>query len=92
VRLREHGHNLKDGIVEKSKLAHQAYEEVHRIGRDEARILETESNSRYKKYKESAPIAYASLSNPISQPNLEMSPIYCDVHAVGNVAFVYNNC
>jgi hypothetical protein len=50
VRLREHRHNLQQGIVEKSKLAQHAYEEGHRAGWDDARILEIESNIRYIKY------------------------------------------
>jgi predicted GIY-YIG superfamily endonuclease len=49
MRLREHKHNLRDGLLEKSKLAHYSYEEGHRVGWDEARILEVESNSRYTK-------------------------------------------
>jgi hypothetical protein len=52
--------------LEKSELAQHAYEEGHMGGWDEARILEIESNSRYRKYKESAHIA--SLNNPISNP------------------------
>jgi hypothetical protein len=52
-----HEHNLKEGFLEKSKLAQHAYEEGHRIGWDNARILEIESNSRYRKYKESAHMA-----------------------------------
>jgi predicted GIY-YIG superfamily endonuclease len=51
VRLREHRHNLQQGLLEKSKLAQHAYEEGHRIRWDDARILEIESNSRYRKYK-----------------------------------------
>jgi predicted GIY-YIG superfamily endonuclease len=47
VRLREHRHNLKEGLLEKSKLAQQAYEEGQNVGWDEARILEIKSNSRY---------------------------------------------
>jgi predicted GIY-YIG superfamily endonuclease len=53
VRLREHRHNLQQGLLEKSKLAQHAYEEDHRVGWDDARVLEIESNSRYRKYKES---------------------------------------
>jgi hypothetical protein len=51
---REHGHNLQQGLLEKSKLTQHAYEEGHRAGWDDARVLEIESNSRYRKYKESA--------------------------------------
>jgi hypothetical protein len=42
VRLREYRHNLKEVILEKSELAQRAYEEGHRVGRNEARILELE--------------------------------------------------
>jgi hypothetical protein len=49
MQLREHRHNLKEGLVVKSKLAQHAYEEGHRIGWDESRVLEIESNSRYRK-------------------------------------------
>jgi hypothetical protein len=45
-----------------------------RVGWDEARILEIESNSRYRKYKESAHMACSTY--PISQPSLEISPIW----------------
>jgi hypothetical protein len=69
VRLREHRHNFKEGLLEKSKLAQHAYEEGHRIGWDEVRVLEIESNGRYRKYKELAHMAC--LTNPISQPSLD---------------------
>jgi predicted GIY-YIG superfamily endonuclease len=71
VRLREHRHNLKESLLEKSKLAQPTYEEGHKVGMDEARVLEIESNSRYRKYKESAHMVC--LTNPISQPNLDPS-------------------
>jgi hypothetical protein len=67
VRLREHRHNLQQGLLDKSKLAQHAYEEGHRVGWDDARVLQIESNSRYRKYKESAHMAC--LTNPISQPS-----------------------
>jgi hypothetical protein len=74
VRLRKHRHNLKEGLLEKSKLAQHAYEERHTVGWDDARILEIESKSRYRKYKESAHMAC--LTNQISQPSLDISPIW----------------
>jgi hypothetical protein len=74
VRLREHRHNLQLGLLEKSKLAQHAYEEGHRVGWNDARVLEIESNSRYRKYKESAHMAC--LTNSISQPSLDISPIW----------------
>jgi hypothetical protein len=72
--LHEHRHNLQQGLLEKSKLAQHAYEEGHRIGWDDAGILEIESNSRYTKYKES--VHMACLANPISQTSLDISPIW----------------
>jgi predicted GIY-YIG superfamily endonuclease len=72
MQLREHRHHLQQGFLEKSKLAQHAYEEGHTLGWDDARILEIESNCRYRKYKESAHMAC--LTNPISQPSLDISP------------------
>jgi hypothetical protein len=66
--LREHRHNLKEGLIEKSKLAQ------HRVSWDEVRILEIESNSRYRKYKEL--VHMACLTNPIGQPSSDISPIW----------------
>jgi hypothetical protein len=74
VRLHEHRHNLKEGLLEKSKLDPHAYEEGRRVGWNEARILESESISRQKKYKELANMAC--LTNPISQPSLDILPIW----------------
>jgi hypothetical protein len=47
---------------------------------DEARVLEVESNSRYRKYKESAHMACS--VNPISQPSLDISPIWIPLTAM----------
>jgi hypothetical protein len=66
--------NLKQGLLEKSKLAQHAYVEDHRVSWDEARVLEVERNTRYRKYKESAHMACS--TNPISQPSLDISPIW----------------
>jgi predicted GIY-YIG superfamily endonuclease len=66
VRLREHKHNFKEGLIEKSKLAQHAYEEDRKVMWDEARVLEVESNSRYRKYKESAHMACS--TNPLANP------------------------
>jgi predicted GIY-YIG superfamily endonuclease len=71
VRLCEHRHNLEEGLLEKSILTKHAYEEGHREGWDEARILEIEINSRYRKYKESAHTTC--LTNPTSQPSWDIS-------------------
>jgi hypothetical protein len=80
MRLREHRHSLQRGVLETSKLVQHAYEEGHRVGRDGARILEVESNNKYRKYKES--VYMASLTNPFSQPILDISPIWIPSSAV----------
>jgi hypothetical protein len=74
VRLPEQRLNLQQGLLEKSKLAQYAYKEGHILSWDDARILEIESNSRSRKCKESAHTA--SLTNPISQPSLDISHIW----------------
>jgi hypothetical protein len=71
--LWEHRHNLQQGHLEKLKLAQNAYEEGHRVGWDDARILDIERNSGYRKYKGSAHMACS--TNPISQTSLDISPI-----------------
>jgi hypothetical protein len=40
VRIHEPSHNLKEGLLEKLKLAQHTYEEGHRVSWDEARFLE----------------------------------------------------
>jgi hypothetical protein len=72
VQLRELRHNLKEGLIGKSNLPQHAYERGHSVGWDKARILEIESNSRYRKYKESAHMAC--LTSLISQQS-GISPI-----------------
>jgi hypothetical protein len=72
VRIREHRHNLKLGLLEKSKLAQHAYED-HRVVWDKAKVLDIENNSRFRKYKASAHMACS--TNPISQASLNISPI-----------------
>jgi hypothetical protein len=70
----ENSHNLKEVFLEKSKLAQHAYEEDHRAGWDEDMGLKIEINSRYRKYKELTHVAC--LTNLISQPSLNISPIW----------------
>jgi hypothetical protein len=47
--LREHGFNLKESLLQKSKFVHHAYEEGHRVVWDEARILEIDSKTMRRK-------------------------------------------
>jgi hypothetical protein len=53
--------------LKKSKLAQHAYEEGHRICWNEAKVLQIESNTTYRKYKESVPMSL--VDHPISQPS-----------------------
>jgi hypothetical protein len=59
------------------ELAQHAYEEGHKICCNEAKILQIELNTTYRKYKESAHMSL--LDHPISQPTLDISPIWTPV-------------
>jgi hypothetical protein len=65
--------NLKQGLMEKSRIAKHAYEEGHRIQWKEAKDVQIETNNICRNYKEAAHMAC--ITNPISQPSLEISPI-----------------
>jgi hypothetical protein len=77
VRFREHRHNLKEGLLEKSRLTKHAYEGGHKVGWDEDRILDIDSHSEYRKHKEAAHMACS--INPISEPRLDISPIWIPI-------------
>jgi hypothetical protein len=63
----------KRGLLEKSELAQHVYQ-GYRVCWHKARILENESNSKCRKYTESAHIAH--LTNLSRQPSLHISPIW----------------
>jgi hypothetical protein len=65
----EYRHNIRENLLEKLKVIQPASEE----GWDEDKIWEIESNSRHRKYSESANMAC--LANLVSQLNSEISPI-----------------
>jgi hypothetical protein len=54
----EHRHGFRQRLVENGELAQRAYEEGHEVSCNEARILEIESSSRYRKCRESAHVTY----------------------------------
>jgi predicted GIY-YIG superfamily endonuclease len=56
IRIKEHKHNLKQGLLEKSKLAQHSYEEGHRIKWDEAKAIQKEPNTIYRKNIKNLPI------------------------------------
>lgn len=47
VQIQEHKGNLREGHMEKSKLAKYTYKD-HRISWEEAKILQIETNNRYR--------------------------------------------
>lgn len=74
VRLGEQRQNVEEGHLERSRLAQHSFEKNHCIVWKEAKILEVEINSVYRKYKEATYLSC--LQNPINKPSTEMSPIW----------------
>jgi hypothetical protein len=66
VFITEHKHNLTQGLLEKSKLVQDAYEEDQKIYWKEAKVLQIEPNTTYGKYKESVHMSL--VTHPASQP------------------------
>jgi hypothetical protein len=58
VHIKEHKHNLKQRLFENSKFAQHAHEEGQHIKWDAAKAIQKESSTTYRKYKESAHMAY----------------------------------
>jgi hypothetical protein len=58
-----------------------AYEEGHKICWNEAKVLQIEPNTTYRRYNESAHMSL--IDHPIRQPSLEFSPIWTHVIATG---------
>jgi hypothetical protein len=77
VRIKEHKYNLTQGLLEKSKFSQHAYKEGHKICWKEAKALQIEPNTIYRKYKESAQTSL--LDHLISQPSLDISPIWSPI-------------
>jgi hypothetical protein len=77
VRIKQHKYNLTQGLLQKSKLAQRSYEEGHRICWNEAKVLQIEPNTTCRKYKESVHMPL--LDHPISERNLDISPIWTPV-------------
>jgi hypothetical protein len=77
VRIKEHKYNLTQGLLGKSKLAQHAYEKGHKIFWNEAKVFQIETNATYRKYKESVHMSL--LDHPISQPSLDISPMWTPV-------------
>jgi hypothetical protein len=78
VCIKEHGYNLTQGFLEKSKLAQHVYEDGHKICWKEAKVLQVEPNTTNRKYKESTHIFGR---YPISQLSLDISLIWTPIIA-----------
>jgi hypothetical protein len=74
VCIKEHKYNLTQCLLEKSKFAQHAYKEDHKICWNTTKILQIEPNTIYRKYTQSAHESL--LEHPISQPSLDISPIW----------------
>jgi hypothetical protein len=77
VRIKEYKYNLTQGLLEKSKLAQHAYEESQKICWNEAKVLQIELHTTYRKYKKSSRMSL--LDHPICQPSLDISPIWTPI-------------
>jgi hypothetical protein len=69
----EYEYNLTQGVIEKSRLAQQAYEEGHKICWKRAKVLQIGTNTTYTKYKESSRMSL--VDHLISQPSSNVSLI-----------------
>jgi hypothetical protein len=49
----EHWHNFKEGLLKKIKISPTCLWGGHKVSWDKVKILEIQSNSRYRKYKKS---------------------------------------
>ena len=65
---------MEVGHLDTSRLAQHSFEQNCRVLREEVKILETEKNPVYRKYKEATDMAC--LQNPINRPSVEISPIW----------------
>jgi hypothetical protein len=74
VRIKEHKYNLIQGLLRKSKLAQHAYKEGHKICRKEAKVLQIEPETTYRKYKEFTHMSM--VGRLMNQHSLNISPIW----------------
>jgi len=77
TRVREHKACVKKGETEKSRLADHAWSEQHHIQWDKARVIHKEEGFKKRKLKEATFMALT--QNPISQPSMDMDPIWLPI-------------
>jgi hypothetical protein len=79
VCIKEHKYNLTQRLLQKSKLVEHVQEEGHEIYWKEAKVLQIEPKTTYRKHKESANMSL--VDQLIGQPSLDISPIWTPVIA-----------
>jgi hypothetical protein len=72
ARTEKHKFNLTQRLLVKPKLAHHTFEEVQKICWKQAKVLQIEPNTTYRKYKESGHMFL--VDHQISQPSLSIPP------------------
>jgi phosphoribosyl 1,2-cyclic phosphodiesterase len=65
--FKKHKYNLTQNVIETTKLAHDACEEGHKICQKQEKVLQTEPDATYRKFKESANMSLLDTS-PIWTP------------------------
>jgi hypothetical protein len=88
--IKEHKYNLTQGLL-KTKLAQAEYEAGHeiRVSMEKRRVQQTEPNTTYRRYKESAHMSL--IDHAISQPSLDISPIWSPIIAAEAKKKNYNS-
>jgi hypothetical protein len=77
VKEHKYEHNLTQCIFKKPKLVQHAYKENHRIFWKEVKVFQIEPDTTYRKYKEFAHMSL--IDHMISQPSLDISPIWAPI-------------
>jgi hypothetical protein len=79
VHNKEHKYNLTQDLLENSELVQNGYEESYKIYWKEARVLQIEPSTTYRKYNESTCMSL--VDHPISQVSFDISLIWIPIIA-----------
>jgi len=69
VGIKEHICNIRQCYLDRSKLAAHDFEEGNQIDYNQSGILQSESNTVYRKYREAT-------HNPINQSDVDITPVW----------------
>jgi hypothetical protein len=75
--MKEHIYNMTQGMLKKSKSAEHAYEGDYKICWQEAKVLQTEPNTTYRKCKQAANMVLA--DHPVSRTSMDIYPIWTPI-------------